>query len=373
MNEDDAQTESWRGLRLVGMAGAALAMLLGLIAPQGGAFWRVPERLGEQVATALLAARYPGVEVAMDGQLARLNGLVADEASIAGAARAALSAAGAGGPWAGGVIGVDVSGLSVGAMERPFAWSAKLDARRIVLAGAAPSERTKAALAAAAARTFPNREVVDEMHVAGGAPSPDFGAVAALALARLGGLNSGEARIVDAQIAIIGDGGEAGVAALRAAFANPPAPFRVRLAVTVDGLDPTHPELQGLDLHASDPADCGQAFERLLERNVITFTSGSAAIEPSSQRLLDALADVSLRCDRFTIQVAGHTDNAGAREANMALSNARANAVADYLAGQGVVRTRLKPQGFGPDRPRTANNSEAGRAANRRIEFNVSE
>jgi OmpA-OmpF porin, OOP family len=373
MNQDDAAIESWRGLRLVGMAGAALAILLGLFAPQGGALWRVPERLREQVATALLAGRYPGVEVTMDGQLARLSGLVEDEASIARARRAALSAAGPGGPWAGGVTGVDVSGLSVGAMERPFAWSARLEPTRIVLTGAAPSERTAAALKAAAARTFPNRDVVSEMHVAGGAPSPDFAAVAGLALARLGGLNGGEARIVDAQIAIIGDGGEAGVAALRAAFADPPAPFRVRLAVTVDGLDPTRPELQGLNLNAGDPEDCRQAFGRLLERNVITFASGSAAIDPSSQRLLDSLADVSLRCDRFTIEVAGHTDNAGARAANMALSNARANAVAEYLAGQGVVRARLQPQGYGPDRPRMANSSEAGRAANRRIEFNVSQ
>ncbi len=373
MTEDEAPVESWRALRLVGMAGAALAILLGLFAPQGGAFWRVPERLREQVATALLAARYPGVEVAMDGQTARLSGIVEDQASIAGARGAALSAAGPGGPWAGGVTAVDVSGLSVGIMERPFAWSARLEQTRVVLTGAAPSEQTAAALKAAAERTFPNREVISEMHVVGGAPSPDFANVAVLALARLGGLNSGEARIVDAQIVFIGDGGEAGVAALRAAFADPPAPFRVRLAVTVDGLDPTRPELQGLDLNAGDPADCAQAFDRLLERNVITFATGSAAIDPSSERLLDALAHAALRCDRFTIEVAGHTDNAGAREVNMALSNARANAVADYLAGQGVVRARLKPQGYGPDRPRNANSSEAGRAANRRIEFNVNQ
>jgi OOP family OmpA-OmpF porin len=162
------------------------------------------------------------------------------------------------------------------------------------------------------------------------------------------------------------------VNALRAAFANPPPPFRVRLDVTVDGLDTQHPELQGLNLNSGDAETCTHAFQRLMERNVINFETGSADIAPSSRTVLDALASVALRCDRFAIEVVGYTDNQGERDMNMELSQRRADAIAAYLAGQGVTRDRLTAHGYGPDHPRADNATTEGQAANRRIEFNVS-
>jgi OOP family OmpA-OmpF porin len=108
-----------------------------------------------------------------------------------------------------------------------------------------------------------------------------------------------------------------------------------------------------------------------MERNVINFETGSAQIDRESQRLLDNLVSVALRCDRFMIEIAGHTDNVGPRAANLDLSRRRAQAVLAYLAGQGVARDRLSAQGYGPDRPRASNATAVGQAANRRIEFNV--
>src|SRR5262249_22133089 len=169
-----------------------------------------------------------------------------------------------------------------------------------------------------------------------------------------------------------GDGAQESVEALRQLTANPSPPFRVRLDVTIDGLDVNHPELQGLNLADGNAETCGHAFQRVMERNIINFPTGSATIDPSSRHLLDAVASVALRCDRFTIEVAGHTDNNGARDMNMELSQARADAVLGYLAEQGVARTRLTAHGYGPDRPRADNATPAGQAANRRIEFNVS-
>ncbi|MEQ1619653.1 MAG: OmpA family protein, partial [Terricaulis sp.] len=270
-----------------------------------------------------------------------------------------------------GVTSIDASGLSLGAVERPYNWSVRLEETRVVLAGAAPTDAAVAALTAVAARTFPNREIVNQMHVAGGAPSPDFRDVARAAIERLGGLSSGQARFVDTQIVFIGDGSQAGVDALKRAFAAPRAPFKARIDVTIDGLDPEHPELQGLDLASGDPEDCAQGFARMMEQNVINFATGSAMIDPSSRRILDSLVSVAVRCDRFSIEVAGYTDNEGVRAANMELSAARANAVADYFAAHGVARERLNARGYGPDRPRASNANEDGRAANRRIEFNV--
>lgn len=361
-----------RTLMLAGGAGVIVAILLGLLAPHGGSVWRVPQVLHERVSGALSAGGFGGLDIEMHGQRAVLTGVVEDEADIAAARRAALSAAGAGGTWAGGVTSVDVSGVAVGAFDRPYVWSARRDGERVVLNGAVPSERARADLMAAAAQAFPNGEAIDEMRIAGGAASPAFTSMARAAVRHLANLRQGEARIVDDQIVLIGDASQAAANDLRRAFADPPAPFRTRLAVTIDGLDVEHPELQGLNLVGGDAETCERAFGRLMERNVINFAAGSSAIDPSSRQVLNALASVALRCDRFSIEVAGHTDNVGAREMNMELSHRRADAVASYLAGQGVARSRLSARGYGPDRPRASNTTPDGQAANRRIEFYVS-
>ncbi len=355
-----------------GLFGALVLALAGMFAPHDGSWLRVPAGLKERVATALSAEGFTGLDVEMNGQRAILRGIVEDESDISTARHAALTAAGAGGMWAGGVTSVNTAGVRVGTFERPFAWRVKRDGARVVLSGAVPSENTRVDLMAAAAQAFPNAETVDDMHVAGGAASPLFSDMARAAVRAVSQLNTGEARIVDGQIVVIGDGGQQGVDAVRDALETPPPPFRSRLAVTIDGLDVEHPELQGLNLNDGDAGACEQAFDRLMERNVITFAEGSAAIAPASRGVLNALASVALRCDRFSIEVAGHTDNQGGRDLNMELSRRRADAVASYLAGQGVARARLTARGYGPDRPRSSNTTPTGQAANRRIEFYVS-
>jgi len=363
---NDADDKLPLGLIIAGFC-AAIAMVLGI-----GTNWGMPQALERRVEAALITAGYPGVDVDMDGQRAVLAGILESDEDIAAARHAALTAAGAGGPWPGGVTSVDVSGLSVGSIERPYVWTARRDGDSIVLAGAVPSEGVRTTLLDTARAAFSGADPIDEMHVAGGAASPAFEHVARNAVRGLARLNTGEARIVDNQVAFIGDGGSEDVDALNDAFAQAPAPFRVRMAVTVDGLDVQHPELQGLNLASGDAETCERAFDRMMERNVVNFAAGSAAIDPSSRRILDALASVALRCDRFRIEVAGHTDNQGARDLNMELSRARADAVANYLAAQGVSRSRLTARGYGPDNPRVSNTTPAGQATNRRIEFYVS-
>ena len=371
MTEDEENDRQTRIALIVGAVGAALAVFIGMLAPYDGALWRAPEVLRERVAVALSAAGYSGLEVQMHGQRAVLRGIVEDERDIAAAKHAAMTAAGGGGAWAGGVTSVDALNVRVGAFDRPYSWSARRERGRVILSGAAPSPNARAAISRAARDAFPTAQTVDEMHVAGGAASPQFLDMALEAVRLLAGLRSGEARIVDDQVVFIGDGNQRAVDAIGEAFADPPAPFHARIAVTIDGLDVDHPELQGLNLADTNARTCERAFHRLMERNIITFAPNSAAIDPSSRPVLDALASVALRCDRFSIEVAGHTDDQGARELNMELSRRRADAVAAYLAGQGVARSRLIARGYGPDRPRADNGSDTGQAMNRRIEFYV--
>lgn len=99
----------------------------------------------------------------------------------------------------------------------------------------------------------------------------------------------------------------------------------------------------------------------------ITFATGQATITPASDAVLnDVLAVLSANPD-WRLRVEGHTDNVGDAAANLKLSNARAAAVAAWLAGKGVDGTRLTTAGLGDTQPVGENTTEDGRARNRRV------
>ena len=102
---------------------------------------------------------------------------------------------------------------------------------------------------------------------------------------------------------------------------------------------------------------------------LVTFKLGSATMTPQAQAEARAFAQAmsapQLAGMRFAIE--GHTDATGTRDKNMALSQARAQSVVDYLVTQGVDSSRLTAKGYGPDRP--IRGTRATAPANRRVEF----
>lgn len=103
----------------------------------------------------------------------------------------------------------------------------------------------------------------------------------------------------------------------------------------------------------------------------IQFEVDSAQISSVSNQLLDQIASViNEHPEVGRIRVEGHTDRQGGAQYNRSLSQRRAEAVVTYLVGKGVPRERLQAQGFGFDRPLGSNDTDDGRAQNRRVEFN---
>lgn len=99
----------------------------------------------------------------------------------------------------------------------------------------------------------------------------------------------------------------------------------------------------------------------------ITFATGSSNLDGDFARTLNAVAIVLRKYNRTLVDVTGHTDSVGARDYNFRLSDRRANAVADYLRGHGVVPQRLVVTGRGPDQPVATNRTASGRQLNRRV------
>jgi outer membrane protein OmpA-like peptidoglycan-associated protein len=102
----------------------------------------------------------------------------------------------------------------------------------------------------------------------------------------------------------------------------------------------------------------------------VLFATGKWDLKAGAMAKLDQIAEVLVGKEQPMV-VYGHTDNVGAHEMNMDLSQKRANSVRDYLVSRGIPQDLISAQGKGPDVPISDNGSIEGRAANRRVEIVV--
>ncbi|MGB5981935.1 MAG: OmpA family protein [Nonlabens sp.] len=123
----------------------------------------------------------------------------------------------------------------------------------------------------------------------------------------------------------------------------------------------------------------GAEVERVGEGIVVTFDEGSgvnfatnqSTLNSSSKQTLDKLTDIMKKYPGTEVLVAGHTDNTGAEDYNLALSKRRATSVMDYLVVDGIDRDRIAMTYSGESDPRASNETAEGRAENRRVEIAI--
>jgi OOP family OmpA-OmpF porin len=257
-------------------------------------------------------------------------------------------------------------GFSVAANEikaPPYIFQAYKDpvAVTLTLTGYVPDNNVHAALAATAGRKFFNEKVVDNLKASVGAPSGFANAVIP-ALGALSRLSTGTLVVSDREVKLSGDAWyEAAAGEIRANLAKDlPRGWQAKPEISVKP--------------AAAPVDatvCQQLFSDLLTKGKIRFESGRATIDPDSVGLLDRLIETALRCPTANIDIVGHTDADGDEGFNQALSEKRAQAVADYLVRAGLPADRFKAAGYGSQQPVASNDTDEGKAQNRRIEFVV--
>jgi len=105
--------------------------------------------------------------------------------------------------------------------------------------------------------------------------------------------------------------------------------------------------------------------------NNLEFELGNAVIKTESYPYIDELATVLMAQPTWRLDIAGHTDNSGSDKTNMALSKARAEAVKSFLVQKGIAENRINIYYFGESKPIASNDTEEGRAKNRRVEFRI--
>lgn len=104
----------------------------------------------------------------------------------------------------------------------------------------------------------------------------------------------------------------------------------------------------------------------------VYFPTGSSALDENAKAVLDTqVVDLAATFGSAYLRIAGNTDNVGGREANVRLSRARADAVTQFLVSKGFDRNKFDVVGHGPDKPIASNDTDEGRAKNRRTDFEV--
>lgn len=105
--------------------------------------------------------------------------------------------------------------------------------------------------------------------------------------------------------------------------------------------------------------------------NNIFFDFGKATLRPESFPELDRLVSYMADNKGMEIELSGHTDNVGSKEANLKLSDDRAKAVTEYIVTQGIKAERIKTLGYGETKPVSTNDTDEGKQLNRRVEFTI--
>jgi len=157
------------------------------------------------------------------------------------------------------------------------------------------------------------------------------------------------------------------------------------------GFEGLEPKVYLLKVHALDyltshtdvnvmPDETAEMMVRMLKAGTvitlegIEFEFGKAVIKPESNAVLDDAAAILTHHPEIEVEIQGHTDSIGTDEANLKLSQKRAEAVRDYLIDVHMIEpVRLIPRGFGETKPIADNGTEAGREKNRRVDFLILE
>jgi OmpA-OmpF porin, OOP family len=243
----------------------------------------------------------------------------------------------------------------------PYIFQAYKDpvAVTLTLTGYVPDNNVHAALVAAAGRKFFSEKVVDNLKASVGAPNGFANAVVP-ALGALSRLSTGTLVVSDREVKLSGDAlYEAAANQIRAGLGKDfPQGFQFKPEISVKP--------------AAAPVDatvCQQLFADLLGKARIRFETGKADIAADSAGLLDRLIETALRCPTVNIEISGHTDSDGEEATNQTLSEKRAQAVTDYMVRAGLPANRFLPVGYGSTQPIAGNDTDEGKAQNRRIDF----
>lgn len=227
---------------------------------------------------------------------------------------------------------------------------------KLVASGSVPDEASRAAILAKLRELYGTQNVVDRIEVGGVVPPPNWSEnMTKILTPNLKQVHKGQLQVSGTQIALKGN------------VANEALRQHV-VSQIATSLNPTYSIDNGLVVAGGEAQN---VLDKTLSNRVVEFESGAATLTPIGRAILDEMGGAIKQIGTPKIQLIGHTDSQGNRQANVALSLARANTVRNYLIEKGIPPESLSASGAGPDQPVASNDTGEGRAKNRRIEFRL--
>ncbi len=253
------------------------------------------------------------------------------------------------------------------APQGPPEFRATLSAEgRARLQGRLPDARVATVAEALAQARFGAEGVTVATRVAPEGLPPGWSLRVLAGLQALAHLGEGEVRVTPDLIAVRGRTGNEGareaIAAGVLAALGPGAEVEVEVAYD-EALDPA----SGLPT----PEECLAQVTAAAEAAKITFDPGSDTLSAAAEPVIERIAEILRPCGEIRLRIAGYTDSQGRESSNLQLSQARAEAVLAALRAERVPVMGFEARGFGEAQPIADNGTEAGREANRRIEFSL--
>lgn len=237
----------------------------------------------------------------------------------------------------------------------------------VALDGHVPSALAGQTLETLAAARFGADLLRARLTVRPNSAQPGWEGITGATLEALGALQTGVALITQGRVILQGSVADpARAGEVHRALAEALPELRVESALTID--------LPGAmaEFPATGPR-CEHLLNALVARNPIAFAPGSAVIDEASTALLAEAAAILRTCPGAVLEIGGHTDSQGSASLNMRLSKARAHSVLTGLLSAGTGLAQLRATGYGEDQPIASNETEEGRALNRRIAFKALE
>jgi len=228
---------------------------------------------------------------------------------------------------------------------------------QVVITGTLPDDASKLAILTKLREIYGANRVVDQLTVGAMVTPPNWTTyVQKLISPSLTLVNRGQLKV------------DGNVVSMRGEVANEAQKQQI-VSDLASSLNPSYVVNNSLRVTASDQG----VLDQTLANRVVEFESGRAYLTPQGKLILDDMITALHKLKSQRVEVIGHTDDSGLRAANVALSQARAEAVKSYFSEKGLDAKLITASGAGPDRPVASNARGEGRARNRRIEFRLSQ
>lgn len=368
------------------------------------------------------------VSISADGQKLTITG----DAPTPEALTALKTDIGRGKPLGGPFALMDYSGAiapSLPPIINPHQWVVEKNDTTIVLSGAVPSQMARDDIYALANRHFRSSEISGELELARSSIEEEiWQSAASIAIPALARLENGAVMIDNDQLTLTGEAlDDARAGTIRDFLASTPSAFRVETNLTImappstdlgdviasieediiedaptaasdvetnlaqnssgqenpltdngnvaDNVEAAVPEIARPQTPSPKPAPnvtlCQDTFAEVAAQTSINFSTAETDLNAASRSALDQITSALNDCPELNIRIVGHTDSRGSARRNLELSGYRADAVAAYLRASGIAQNRLSTRGAGEENPIASNINAAGRAQNRRIEFQL--